>query len=160
MSVATPSGASQSPAATSPANPDPTSNIPQTDRFIVEFLKARGHTRAATTLQDELEAGTPGGTDKQTTVPAEDFVKALAVFAQKPSKPGENVLKDSATVLQSLTGMNNPVNIQNLINSIGLVGAEELLSLDPTDKEEGFQELENWVDGSLDMYRVCSLLFD
>jgi len=51
--------------------------------------------------------------------------------------------------------MGNPVNIQNLIASIGSVGAEELLSLDPTDKQEGFRELEAWVDGSLDMYRVC-----
>ncbi|KAF4623627.1 hypothetical protein D9613_001738 [Agrocybe pediades] len=153
MSAATPSGASQSPPAPSPGNPESTSNIPPVDRFIVEFLKARGHATPAKQLQDELEAGIPGGTDKQATVPAEDFIKALAVFAQKPSKPGENVLKDSAAVLSSLTGMGNPINIQNLINSIGSVGAEELLSLNPTDKEEGFRELENWVDGSLDMYR-------
>ncbi|GLB36081.1 putative WD40 associated region in TFIID subunit, NTD2 domain [Lyophyllum shimeji] len=49
--------------------------------------------------------------------------------------------------------MGNPSNIQNLIASIGSVGAEEILSLDPTDKQEGFRELEAWVDGSLDMYR-------
>ena len=50
--------------------------------------------------------------------------------------------------------MGNPQNIQNLISSIGPVGAEEILSLDPTDKHQGFRELESWVDGSLDMYRV------
>ncbi|KAJ3552076.1 hypothetical protein NM688_g4350 [Phlebia brevispora] len=49
--------------------------------------------------------------------------------------------------------MGNPANIQSLIASIGPVGAEEILSLDPTDKQEGFRELEAWVDGSLDMYR-------
>ena len=57
-------------------------------------------------------------------------------------------------MLQELGSMGNPPNIQNLIASIGSVGAEEVLSLDPTDKQEGFRELEAWVDGSLDMYRV------
>ena len=50
--------------------------------------------------------------------------------------------------------MGSSSNIQNLIASIGPGGAEEILSLDPTDKQEGFRELESWVDGSLDMYRV------
>jgi transcription initiation factor TFIID subunit 5 len=53
--------------------------------------------------------------------------------------------------------MGNPPNIQNLIASIGPVGAEEILSLDPTDKQEGFRDLEAWVDGSLDMYRVSTV---
>nr|GAT44129.1 TFIID and SAGA subunit [Mycena chlorophos] len=44
-------------------------------------------------------------------------------------------------------------NIQSLLANIGPVGAEDILSLDPTDKQEGFRELEAWVDGSLDMYR-------
>ncbi|KAJ7293509.1 TFIID and SAGA subunit [Mycena rebaudengoi] len=78
---------------------------------------------------------------------------SLAVYAQKPSRPGENVFKESANVLQELTAMGNPSNIQNLLASIGSVGAEDILSLDPTDKQEGFRELEAWVDGSLDMYR-------
>ncbi|KAH8835724.1 TFIID and SAGA subunit [Flagelloscypha sp. PMI_526] len=49
--------------------------------------------------------------------------------------------------------MGNPTNIQNLIASIGAVGAEEILYQDPSDRHEGFKELESWVDGSLDMYR-------
>ncbi|KAF8971402.1 TFIID and SAGA subunit [Flammula alnicola] len=154
MSVATPTGSSQSPVAPSPANQESTTNIPATDRVIIEYLRARGHTSAAKTLLDELEAATPNENGKQPeTIATEEFVKVLSVFAQKPSRPGENILKDSANVLQELTAMGNPVNIQNLIASIGSVGAEELLSLDPTDKQEGFRELEAWVDGSLDMYR-------
>ena len=93
------------------------------------------------------------------TISTEELVKRLAVYAQKPSRPGENVLNDSANVLQELTTMGNPTNIQNLIASIGAVGAEEILSLDPTDKQDGFTELEAWVDGSLDMYRVSGPLF-
>lgn len=155
MSVATPTGSSQSPAATSPANPDVSSSIPVTDRIIVDYLKARGHSTAAKALVDELEAASPSENGKHVdTIGTEEFMKVLSVFAAKPSKPGENVLKDSANVLQELSTMGNPVNIQSLIASIGVVGAEELLSLDPTDKQEGFRELEAWVDGSLDMYRV------
>lgn len=155
MSVATPTGSSQSPAATSPANADASSSIPVTDRIIVDYLKARGHSTAAKALVDELEAASPSENGKHTdTIGTEEFMKVLSVFAAKPSKPGENVLKDSANVLQELSTMGNPVNIQSLIASIGVVGAEELLSLDPTDKQEGFRELEAWVDGSLDMYRV------
>jgi hypothetical protein len=156
MSVATPTGSSQSPAATSPANQDLTTNIPAADRVVIEYLRARGHTASAKALLDELEVASPNDNGKQPeTVGSEEFVKLLSVFAQKPTRPGENILKDSANVLQELTAMGNPLNVQNLIASIGSVGAEELLSLDPTDKQEGFRELEAWVDGSLDMYRVC-----
>ncbi|KAF8202854.1 TFIID and SAGA subunit [Pholiota molesta] len=121
MSVATPTGSSQSPAATSPANADATGNLPATDRVIIEYLRARGHS--------SRESGKPAD-----TIGSEEFMKVLSVFAQKPSKPGENVLKDSGNVLQELNAMGNPANIQALIASISSVGAEELLSLDPMDK--------------------------
>ncbi|KIM48273.1 hypothetical protein M413DRAFT_439995, partial [Hebeloma cylindrosporum] len=140
MSVATPTGSSQSPPATSPPNQE-TANIPAADRVIIEYLRARGHATAAKALLDELEAATPNDNGKQAeSISSDEFVKVLSVFAQKPTRPGENILKDSANVLQELTAMGNPVNIQNLIASIGSVGAEELLSLDPTDKQEGFRE--------------------
>lgn len=159
MSAVTPTASSQSPAATSPnQTQDTTSNIPPADRIVIEYLRARGHTQAAKSLLEELEAASPDdGAKSSESLNAEDLIKALAVFAQKPTRPGENIFKDSSNVLQELTAMGNPVNIQSLIASIGAVGAEELLTLDPTDKHEGFRELEAWVDGSLDMYRVCPL---
>jgi len=158
MSVVTPTASSQSPAATSPNQThDSGSSIPAADRIVIEYLRARGHTQAAKSLLEELEAASPDDTAKSSeSLNAEDLIKALAVFAQKPTRPGENILKESSNVLQELTAMGNPVNIQSLIASIGAVGAEELLTLDPTDKHEGFRELEAWVDGSLDMYRVCA----
>ncbi len=156
MSAVTPTASSQSPIATSPnQTQDSSSTIPAADRIVIEYLRARGHAQAAKTLLEELEATSPNDNSKSSeSLGAEDLIKALAVFAQKPSRPGENILKDASNVLQELTAMGNPVNVQNLIASIGTVGAEELLSLDPTDKREGFRELEAWVDGSLDMYRV------
>ncbi|KAG6898060.1 hypothetical protein C0992_006538 [Termitomyces sp. T32_za158] len=153
MSTATPPASSQSPAAPSPAQ-EPSHNVSQVDRAVLEYLRSRGHNSAEKALLAELEGATPDDKGKAAeTIDADELVKTLAVFAHKPSRPGENVLKDSSSVLQELTAMGNPSNIQSLISSIGSVGAEEILSLDPTDKQEGFRELEAWVDGSLDMYR-------
>jgi transcription initiation factor TFIID subunit 5 len=161
MSVATPAASSQSPGASSPANVgtlNSAQNATAIDRIILEYLHARGHRAAEDALLESLEGASPVEKGKQpetaTTITAEELVKKLAVYAQKPSRPGENVLKEPSNVLQELTAMGNPTNIQSLIASIGSVGAEEILSLDPTDKQEGFRELEAWVDGSLDMYRV------
>ena len=156
MSAATPTASSQSPAAPSPANPpqDTTATTSPVQAIILEYLRIRGHTAAAKALQDEIENGTANDDGKAAEISSEDLIKLLSVFAQKPSRPGENVLKDSSAVLQELTSMGNPQNVQALIASIGAVGAEDLLSLDPTDKQEGFKELEAWVEGSLDMYRV------
>lgn len=44
--------------------------------------------------------------------------------------------------------------LSKLLASLDAAGAEEMLSLDPSDRAEGFGDLESWVDGSLDMYRV------
>ena len=158
MSVATPTGSSQSPVAPSPTTqpPDSGPTISSTERVILDYLHARGHTAAEKALLEEIEAASPEENGKAETIGVDELVKVLSVFAQKPTRPGENILKDSANVLQELTAMGNPANIQNLIASIGSVGAEDILSLDPTDKQEGFRELEAWVDGSLDMYRVSS----
>lgn len=152
MSAATPAASSSD--AVSPTTAPQDSN--SVDRLVLEYLRARGHKDAEAALLETLEAGTTEDAEK--TVSSNELVKTLAVFAQKPSRPGENVLKDNVNVLQELTTMGNPPNIQNLIASLGGVGAEDILSVDPTDKQEGFKELEAWVEGSLDMYKVCDLI--
>ncbi|KAJ6575037.1 TFIID and SAGA subunit [Mycena capillaripes] len=131
---------------------DPVQNASADERLMLEFFRSRGYSAAEKGLLDDIEGKE---SDKATpeTIPPDDLIKALAVYVQKPSRPGENVFKESANVVQELTAMGNPSNIQNLLASIGSVGAEDILSLDPTDKQEGFRELEAWVDGSLDMYR-------
>ncbi|KAH7883518.1 TFIID and SAGA subunit [Phlebopus sp. FC_14] len=152
MSAATPAASSSG--RVSPAHAgaqDTTLNANSADRLVLEYLRARGHKSAETALLEAIESGTTDDTGK--TVSSDDLIKSLAVYAQKPSRPGENVLKDSASVLQELTTMGNPSSIQNLLASIGTVGAEEILAVDPTDKHEGFRELESWVEGSLDMYK-------
>ncbi|XP_006454675.1 hypothetical protein AGABI2DRAFT_189919 [Agaricus bisporus var. bisporus H97] len=157
MSTATPPASSQSPAAATPANPaQETANATNiADRIVLEYLHSRGHTTAEKAFKEEIEAGSPSDKDKQPEIiPPEELIKSLAVFAQsKPSRSTDNALKDTTSVLHELSAMGNTPSVQSLIASLGAVGAEEILSLDPTDKQEGFKELEAWVDGSLDMYR-------
>ncbi|KAI0735063.1 TFIID and SAGA subunit [Earliella scabrosa] len=163
MSAATP--AASTPDGVSPAAPNPppaegsSSNVTDLDRMVLEYLRSRGHKDPEKVLEEIEKVSSPDDKGKQPetsslhAISQEELVKQLAIFVQKPANPDENALKDSSSVLQELSTMGNPQNIQNLISSIGSVGAEEILSLDPTDKHEGFRELEAWVDGSLDMYR-------
>lgn len=149
-----PSSANVNPTSTAS---DPSTNSSATDRLVLEYLRARGHKAAEQALLETLDGVSLDDKGKQTdtsTISAEELLKRLNVFAQKSARPGENVFKDAASVLQELAAMGNNTNIQNLLASIGPIGAEEILSLDPNDKQEGFRELEAWVDGSLDMYRV------
>ncbi|KAG9314306.1 TFIID and SAGA subunit [Chiua virens] len=148
MSAATPAASSSSSISPTTTAPQDSSSI---DRLVLEYLRVRGHKNAETALLETLDTGTTE--DAENTVSSDELLKALAVFAQKPSRPGENVLRDNANVLQELSTMGNPPNIQNLIASLGVVGAEDILSVDPTDKQEGFKDLETWVEGSLDMYK-------
>ena len=154
MSAATPTTNAQSPA----PSPQPDSSNPSVsavDRVILDYLKTRGHSAAEKALREELGHLSSDEKGKQReTASTDELVQSLAVFASK-IKTGENSLKDSSAVLQELGNIGSPANLQNLISSIGAVGAEEILSQDPTDQHEGFRELEAWVDGSLDMYRVC-----
>lgn len=158
MSTATP--AASTPEATSPTSVlplDAAANISAADKLVLEYLRARGHKDAEKAMLEAVpDLSQPSGTTaSSTTIAADELVKKLAVYAQKQSRPGENALKDPSAVLQQLAKMGNPGSIQTLLSSISSIGAEEILSLDPTDKQEGYRELEAWVEGSLDMYRVC-----
>ncbi|KAL0071905.1 Transcription initiation factor TFIID subunit 5 [Marasmius tenuissimus] len=155
MSANTPP-ASRSPSAHSPPpqTQESTQTASETERAVLEYLRSRGYSNAEKALLQAIEDGPSDDKGKQPeTLSSEELVKTLAVFAQTPSRPGENALKDSGTVISELTAMGNPSNIQNLIQSIASVGSEDILSNDHTDKQEGYKELEAWVEGSLDMYR-------
>ncbi|GJE87646.1 transcription initiation factor TFIID subunit 5 [Phanerochaete sordida] len=159
MSTPTPAASTpdgQSPAATNPPDPS-TANLNATDKLVLEYLRSRGHAAAEKQLRESLEASSPGektpAPPAASTISPEELASRIAVYAQKSARPGENALKDSGAVVQELGSLSTQQDIQKLISSIGPVGAEDILSLDPTDKQEGFRELEAWVDGSLDMYK-------
>jgi transcription initiation factor TFIID subunit 5 len=149
---ASPQSSTASPAATS----DPLQNASAEDRLIYDYLRTRGYSAAEKGLLESLESSEKDK-DKtsSSTVSVDDLIRGLAVYAQKASRPGENVLRDKDHVVQELGTMGTPQKIQSLIASLSQIGAEEVLKPDPTDKHKGYRELEAWVDGSLDMYRVC-----
>lgn len=151
------SGTPPSPSDPSPSQPqEPAVNENDVDRLVLQYLRAKGHTGAEKALLDEIDGSSSDSRNSRPqTINAEELVKTLAVFSQNPSRPGENVLKDSSTVLSELSAMGTSSALQALISNISSVGAEEILTEDPSDKPEGFRELVAWVEGSLDMYRVC-----
>ena len=119
------------------------------DKIVVDYLRSRGHESAATALGQALGGD---GASTSTTLSAEELLKKMAVFAA--SGTGENSYKSTANILQELVASGTSSNIKSLIMNMGDGGAEDALSLDPGDKQEGFRDLEAWVEGSLDMYRV------
>ncbi|CAL1695610.1 unnamed protein product [Somion occarium] len=158
MSAITPAASTPGPEAASPAtaSQDANASASSIDRQILEYLRARGHKAAEQALLESLEQGGTPDENKagpSSTISTDDLVKKLAIITQKSTKPGDSSLKDASTVLSEMVAIGNSVNIQNLVSSIGNVGAEDILSLDPGDKQEGYRELEAWVEGSLDMYR-------
>ena len=83
----------------------------------------------------------------------------MPFFQRKDRPAGENALTDATLTLQSLQStVATTSTVSDLLGNIAPGGADEIISLDPTDKHEGFRDLEAWVDGSLDMYRVSILL--
>lgn len=155
-----------------PANTTDTHNDPSTtDQLIIEYLRSRGHRNAERALREALNLPSTDGNDSndadtdnsaeatnvQTTVSDAELRKHLVPFFQRTDRPaGENALTDAALTLQSLqsSAVTSPT-VSALLGNIAPGGADEIISLDPTDKHEGFRDLEAWVDGSLDMYRVC-----
>lgn len=169
MSAATPAPSNNSSDSPSPVNPTSQETSPQnvtsTDQMILTYLRDRGHRGAERALRHALnlpfDEGESSKGEKveppQTTVSDVELRKHLVPFWQKKDRPtGENALADANLTMQSLltSGVTTP-SVASLLASIGPGGADEILSLDPTDKHEGFRDLEAWVDGSLDMYRVC-----
>lgn len=150
MSAATPS--SSTPEATSPAaaSQDPTASTSSADRLVLEYLRSRGHKSAERALSESLE-GDDKGKGREitgTTISADELVKKLSSILDRAGDTAvQNALKD-------ITYLSNTSSLQSLLSSIGPGGTEEILTLDPTDKQEGYRELESWVDGSLDMYKV------
>lgn len=154
MSAATPTASTPDASTPAPAPAEAGQGTLAADRLVLEYLRARGHKSAEQALTDTLGSAEDKG-KSPVTISGDELVKKLTVFAEKPTQPGENTLKTTLGVQKELATAMNSSNLQNLIASIGPVGAEEILSLDPNDKQEGFRELETWVEGSLDIYRVC-----
>ncbi|KAI0004261.1 TFIID and SAGA subunit [Russula compacta] len=152
MSAATPTASTPDASTPAPTSTETNQGTLSADRLVLEYLRARGHKFAEQALAEAIGSSEDKG-KSPVSISGEELVKKFTIFAEKPAQPGENTLKTTLGVQKELATVVNSSNLQNLIASIGPVGAEEILSLDPNDKQEGFRELEAWVEGSLDIYR-------
>ncbi|KLO13974.1 TFIID and SAGA subunit [Schizopora paradoxa] len=135
---------------------------PEVERMILEYLRKRGHKNAEQALRDALnlpaneqaEDASTEASEPVQTVSDEELRKHLVPFWERKEGSGDNALSDGDLTMQSLlTGGVTAPSVTKLLESIGPGGVDEILSVDPTDRHEGFRDLEAWVDGSLDMYR-------
>lgn len=175
MSAATPAPSNPASDHSSPAPPpqqDAADGSLSTDQMVLEYLRKRGHSSIERSLREALNLPSPVSTDEnkdddtsegataKPTVSDAELRKHLVPFWEKKGRASENALADASFTMQSLlTGGVTTPSVASLLSNIGPGGADEILSLDPTDRHEGFRDLEAWVDGSLDMYRVCILSF-
>lgn len=112
------------------------------DQLVLHYLRTRGHKDAENALRSVIDDPSESRLTPSSLSSAE-LAKQLATFTT-------NASESKPTEAPTLRG---------LVTSVGSVGVEELLASDPSDKHQGFRELEAWVDGSLDMYRVCREYF-
>lgn len=139
MSAQTSPAAPQTPNTASPAGPsDNDQEKASLDRFLVEHLQSRGYTDAANSLSKALE-DRPGDEEPQDST-IKDFIRALAIRLRPTPKEPAPMMTES--------------DVQTLLANLVPADSKDLLSMDPTGKQDGFRELEAWVEGSLDMYRV------
>ncbi len=153
MSATTPTASTPDPSTPAPPSTESNQATLSTDRLVLDYLRTRGHKVAEQAINEALGSSDDKG-KSPVSISGEELIKKLTLYAEKTAQPGENTLKTSLGVQKELATVVNSSNLQNLIASIGPVGAEDILSLDPNDKQEGFRELEAWVEGSLDIYRV------
>lgn len=169
-------GSSNTPSASSPIDQSQDEQqFSKEDAAVLEYLRKRGLKSAEQELRDSIAAAgadvrpaNEGRTTRSraaksktnTTVTAAELVKknapTLARTADAPNVLADpNVAKQVATtVVNNILGSNlGASNLSNLLSAVGM-GVEDALATAPTDRHDGFRELEAWVDGSLDMYRV------
>jgi len=161
---------SATPGGSDPPSPGPSTAFPNgvashlpDDQAVLEYLRLRGFKSVE---QQYLKAVENSDSPTRPTMSLGELVAKHAPNPMPTNADGKqpaNPLNDPNFVLQRLSAglkaTQAPTNLDAVLASIGAVGAEEALSLDPLDKQEGFRDLEAWVDGSLDIYRVSIMCF-
>ena len=152
------------PEPSSPANASPHDVNANPDRVFLDYLRSRGFRKTEQAMREEMESGTPHENTRttrsrnKTQVNPVELVKKIAPHVASSISETGNAMSDaeeSLNLLESaVASMPGTPGLAKLLASLGATGAEEALSLDPTDKAEGFKDLEMWVLGSLDMYQV------
>jgi transcription initiation factor TFIID subunit 5 len=146
-------------------SPSKTSGDKGLDQGTRILLNTRGYKDGAQTSdKDQKDNRTDDGPRRATRSSArlqasqtqkEDVVKSVAPYFAKSQTDRTNVLQEPSTVADALKEIPQPQErLAQLLNAASHHGSKDILALDPTDRLTGYSELEAWVDGSLDMYKV------
>ena len=85
----------------------------------------------------------------------EDIVKAISPYAARSSSDRTNILQEPSAAEEALKEIPQPQErLAQLLNAASKQGSADILALDPSDRITAYTELESWVEGSLDMYKV------
>lgn len=102
----------------------------------------------------------PSVQTRQSPTPA-----ATPVTATPDPTQLQAILQPVIAATAAQTAEENKKLTDNLMATLTRAGitVDEAMARDPTDQQRGYKDLENWVDGALDMYRVsffCVLTFN
>ncbi len=103
-------------------------------------------------------AGPGGGSASKKAPTATSASTAAAGAAGATPRPASGSVGSSSTGPTTTTaGIVGPTakDLLTTIEASGSADVIEILTSDPNDKLIGYKQLEDWIDGGLDMYRVC-----
>lgn len=125
------------------------------DSLAAELLAARGFNAASGEVQSRL-GGLVSAVQAQVPMTPEDFIQRHTPII---GQPGSNALDKSdapSRIASSLAqaGIKLPASAKDSLEVLKDGSATRLLTDDPLHRQEAFRDLQAWVEGSLDMYRV------
>jgi transcription initiation factor TFIID subunit 5 len=136
------------------------------DQGAQNLLNTRGYKDGAqSTDMDPKDGKNDDGLRRSTRTSArlqatqtqkEEVVKSVAPYAPKTPTDRSNGLQNpEATNLALRAIPQSHEKVSQLMETVKQQGSTDILALDPSDRLTGYSELEAWVDGSVDMYKVC-----
>lgn len=130
----------------------------QLDALTAKVLRERGYDEVAAIIESK-SGGLVSGVQAQASIGQQELVNRHLPRAPNYDKP------DAATRLLSALSNDNsgrakstPPNTNT--PAIKDSGSSQLLTGDPFNRQEAFRDLQAWVEGSLDMYKVRDWTFN
>lgn len=129
-----------------PANKERSGTPSSIDKEAKDSKSEEG-TRRATRSSARLQAN---------QIQKDEVVKSVAPYVAKSTTEPANALQETQVTAQALQAIpSTKEKLATLLTSVGAGnGSTDILALDPSDRLGGYSDLEAWVDGSLDMYKV------
>lgn len=133
----------------------------QLDQLTATVLRERGWEDFAAIVESK-SGGLVSGIQAQPTISAQEF--ASRHVPRGGNMKAENVYDRPDVVTRLHGSLTNAAggsvkgpHPNNNLTSMKEPSSSQLLMGDPLNRQEAFRDLQAWVEGSLDMYKVCRL---